>query len=411
VRCGQCGRSMGLSYGGRRRGRVYQYRCSQARQQRGGSDCQIIGGKRVDQSVVEVFLEATQSCAGDAARLANEEARRESEALRLYWAHQIEKAQYEAQRAQRHYLAVEPENRTVARELERRWEAALRELEQVQSKAEQTMNEPELLSAEELANVHLLGMELRDVWAADTTTNRDRKRLLRCLIEEVQLRTEQDHYAVRIVWKGGATTEREVVRGPAGWARRTPEDTIELVRKLATQFDDVQIALILNKQGRRSGRGIAFTTQAVTSLRGKNHIAKCPSNLVTDPHHGPFSAEQAAHELGVSMGTVHHWLRDGVLAGEQLTPGAPWRIVLTDAVRSRLSGRDAPEGWVGVSEAARRLGVSTSQVSYWVKSGKLAAQRVTVGKRSCWRIDIESATCGQQAALFDQLTNTQSEET
>jgi DNA invertase Pin-like site-specific DNA recombinase len=410
VRCGQCGRSMGLSYGGRRRGRVYQYRCSQARQQRGGSDCQVIGGKRIDQSVVDVFLEATQPCAADAARLANDEARRESEALRLYWAHQIEKTQYEAQRAQRHYLAVEPENRTVARELERRWEAALRELEQVQTKAEQAMNEPELLSAQELANIHLLGMELREVWAADATTNRDRKRLLRSLIEEVQLRTEQDHHAVRIVWKGGATTERQVVRGPAGWARRTPEDTIELVRKLAVQFDDVQIALILNKQGRHSGRGIAFTTQAVISLRGKHRIPKCPSNLVTDPRHGPFSAEQAAHELGVSMGTVHRWLRDGVLAGEQLTPGAPWRIVLTAEVRARLSGGDAPAGWVGVTEAARRLGVSTSQVAYWVKSEKLAAQRVTVGKRSCWRIDVESATCGKQAALFDQMTNAQSKE-
>ena len=408
VRCAQCGRAMRLSYGGRRRGRVYQYRCSQARQQRGGSDCQIIGGKRIDESVVAVFLEATQPCAADAARLANEEARRESEALRLYWAHQIEKANYDAQRAQRHYLAVEPENRTVARELERRWEVALRELEQVQSKAERAMNEPELLSAQELANVHLLGMELREVWAAGTTANRDRKRLLRSLIEEVQLRTEQDHHAVRIVWKGGATTERQVVRGPAGWARRTPEDTIELVRKLAVQFDDVQIALILNKQGRRSGRDIAFTAQAVTSLRGKNRIAKCPSKLVTDPRDGPFNAEQAAYELGVTMGTVHRWLRDGVLAGEQLTPGAPWRIVLTDAVRARLSGGDAPEDWVGVTEAARRLGVSTSQVSYWVKSGKLTAQRVTVGNRSCWRIDVESATCGKQAALFDPMTNARS---
>ena len=227
----------------------------------------------------------------------------------LYWAHQVEKANYDAQRAQRHYLAVEPENRTVARELERRWEAALRELEQVQSKAERAMNEPELLSAQDLANVHLLGMELREVWAAGTTRNRDRKRLLRALIEEVQLRTEQDHHAVRIVWKGGATTERQVVRGPAGWARRTPEDTIELVRKLAAQFDDVQIALILNKQGRRSGRDIAFTAQAVTSLRGKNRIAKCPPKLVTDPRCGPFNAEQAASELGVTMGTVHRWLR------------------------------------------------------------------------------------------------------
>lgn len=405
VLCGHCGRRMGLSYGGHRRGRVYQYRCSRARAQHGGVDCQVIGGKRIDQTVAGVFLEATAPCAAEAARLANEEARREGEALRLYWAHQIEKAHYEAQRAERQYLAVEPENRVVARELERRWEAVLGELERVRGQAEQALNEPELLSAEELHNIHLLGVELREVWEADTTTHRDRKRLLRCLIEEVQLRTEELHYAVRIVWKGGATTEREVVRGPAGWAHRTPEDTVELVRKLAEEFDDAQIARILNKQGRRSGRGIPFTIPAVTSLRGKNRIAKCAKKVVTDPRHGPFNAEEAARELGVTMSTVHRWLRDGVLAGEQLTAGAPWRIVLTEAVRERLAGSEAPKGWVGLTEAARRLGVSKSQVAYWVKSGKLPAVRVTVGKRRCWRIDVDSATCAKQGGLFDQMRN------
>jgi len=401
VRCGHCGRRMGLSYGGASRARVYQYRCSQARAQQGGPDCQVVGGKRVDQAVVEVFLEATTPSTAEAARLANEEASRESEALRLYWAHQIERAQYEAQRAERQYLAVEPENRIVGRELERRWEQALKELERVRVEAEQVVEDPRLLSANDLENVHLLGQELRTVWDAETTTNRDRKRLLRCLIEEVQLRTEEDHYTVRIVWKGGATTERELVRGPAGWARRTPEDTVELVRQLATEFDDAQIARILNKQGRRSGRGIAFTQSAITSLRGKNQIPKCAKTVVTDPRQGPFNAEQAARELGVTMGTVHRWLRDGVLAGEQLTAGAPWRIVLTDETRERLAGAQAPEDWVGVTEAARRLGVSTSQVTYWVRSGKLAAVRVTVGKRKCWRIDIKSATCGQQHELFE----------
>ncbi len=366
--------------------------------------------ERVEWAVVEVFLAATGPCAEEAARLANEQAREESEALRLYWAHQIEKARYAAQRAERQYLAVEPENRVVARELERRWEAALQELGRVERESEQADDHPALLSAEELEHVHLLGVELREVWGAETTEHRDRKRLLRTLIEEVQLRTEEEHYAVRIVWKGGATTEREVVRGPAGWAHRTPEDTVELVRKLAPEFDDAQIARILNKQGRRSGRGIAFTTAAVTSLRGKNRIPKCKQPLVSDPRHGPFNAEEAARELGVTMSTVHRWLRDGILAGEQLTPGAPWRIVLREEVRARLNGGEAPQAWVGLTEAARRLGVSKSQVAYWVKSGKLAAVRVTVGKRLCWRIDVDSATCGKQVDILDQMINAPFEE-
>jgi hypothetical protein len=205
---------------------------ARVRTQHGGPDCQIIGGKHTDQAVVEASLEASGPCAPEAARLANEQAREQGEALRLYWPHQIEKARYAAQRAERQYLAVEPENGVVARELERRWEAALQELGRVQRQSEQVDDHLALLSAEELEHVHLLGQELREVWDAETTEHRDRKRLLRTLIEEVRLGTEQEHYAVRIVWKGGATTEREVVRGPAGWAHRTPEDTVDLVRKV-----------------------------------------------------------------------------------------------------------------------------------------------------------------------------------
>ena len=411
VRCGHCGRKMYMSYGGQRRHRVHQYRCSRARAQHGGADCQLLGGKRIDQTVVEVFLEATQPCAQAAARQANEEAHRQGEALRLYWAHQIEKARYEAQRAERQYMAVEPENRVVARALERRWNLQLQALEQVEREAEQALQAPTLLSDEELEKIHLLGADLHALWEAPTTTHRDRKRLLRCLIEEVQLRTEEAHHALRIVWKGGAVTEREVVRGKPGSARRTSEDTVELVRELARELDDAQIARVLNKQGRRSGLGNPFTQQSVASLRGKHSIPKCPAVRAKDPFEGPFTAEQAARELGVDMSTVHRWLREGVLAGEQLTPGAPWRIVLSAEVRQRLAGGDAPADWVGLSEAARRLGLSKSHVAYLVKTGKLTAVQTTVGSRRCWRIDVISATCGIQPSLFDQMTNLHCEET
>jgi len=110
-----------------------------------------------------------------------------------------------------------------------------------------------LLTEEELEKIRLLGADLSALWEASTTTNRDRKRLLRCLIEEVQLRTEEGRYAIRIIWKGGALSERELTRGKPGWAQRTAEDTVELVRTLAREFDDAQIARVLNKQGRRSG--------------------------------------------------------------------------------------------------------------------------------------------------------------
>jgi hypothetical protein len=173
----------------------------------------------------------------------------------------------------------------------------------VRREAEQALQAPTLLSDEERRKIRVLGADLSAIWEAPTTTNRDRKRLLRCLIEEVQLRVEQTRHAVRIVWKGGGVTEREVVRGKPGWAQRTQEDTIALVRELAREFDDAQSARILNKQGRRSGLGNPFTQPSVTSLRGKHGIAKCPHKIAQDPIEGPFTADEAARELGVTMST------------------------------------------------------------------------------------------------------------
>jgi excisionase family DNA binding protein len=266
----------------------------------------------------------------------------------------------------------------------------------------------------ELARAQELGRNLEAVWDAPTTTIRDRKRLLRALIDEVQVRSEEQRHRVRIVWKGGAVTEREVARFRKGDGQprphRTAEEIVELVRKLARDFDDAQIARILHRQGHRSGLGLAFTKSSVLSLRHKNDIPACPKKTSREGRDGPFTADEAARELGVSMHTVHRWLREGVLAGEQAAPFAPWRILLTEDVRRRLAGGDAPEGWVSLAEAARRLGIGKSLVAHWVKQGRLKAVRTTVGNRQCWRIEAPSTNCGNQAGLFDRMGNATTKE-
>ncbi len=408
VRCGKCGRGMYVGYGGHRSEKAHrtiQYRCMQVRQQAGGTDCQTIGGKRIDAAVVKAFLEASEPAGVEAAIRAQEQMEEQREALQRSWKLQVEKAEYEAQRAERQFHTVEPENRLVGRELEKRWNEKLRELEAVRQKAQAAEEKTLPLSEQEMARAQRLGSDLETVWHAQSTTNRDRKRLLRCLIEEVQLTTEEKRYLVRIVWKGQAATDLEVVRHPVGTGHKTSEDNIELVRQLAKEFDDAQIARILNKQGRRTGMGNPFTKHNVLSMRGRHKIPKCPRKPVRDPREGPFTADEAAAELGVTMGTIHRWLRDGILAGEQATLGAPWKIILTEQVRRRLSGGEAPEGWVGLSQAARRLGLSKSHVAYLVKAGKLEAMHTMVRNRRCWRINVESATCGRQKELFEQKTN------
>jgi excisionase family DNA binding protein len=308
----------------------------------------------------------------------------------------------------------DPENRTVARELERRWNERLLELETLRHQAARVSQGRRPLTEIELARAQDLGRNLEAVWHASTTAVRDQKRLLRALIDEVQVRSEEQRHLVRIVWKGGAVTDREVVRFRQhdGQARphRTAEEIVELVRKLARDFDDAQIARILHRQGLRSGLGRAFTKSSVSSLRHKSDIPVCPKKEAREGRDGPFTADEAARELGVSMHTVHRWLREGVLAGEQAAPYAPWRILLPEDVRRRLVGGAVPEGWVGLDEAARRLGIGKSLVAHWVKQGKLKAVRTIVGKRQCWRIEVPSTDCGNQPELFDQMGNGITEE-
>ena len=403
VRCGHCGRRMMVGYGGLKAARTLQYRCPRILvTTEPGPECQLLGGKRIESAVVAVFLEVLQPAGMEAAALANETLEQEIAGAEDAWRLQIEKAEFEAQRAERQYLMVEPENRTVARALERRWNERLTELEEVRTKAGAAREHRRPLTAQELVRANSLGKDVESIWNAPTTEIRDKKRLLRTLIEEVQLRTEETRYLVRIVWKGGAVTDREVARLARG-QQPTSEDTIELVQKLATQFDDTQIARILHRQGRRSGSGLPFTKSRVSSLRQRHQIPICPKTITRDERAGPFTADEAARELGVNASTIHRWLRDGVLPGSQMAPAAPWQITLTDELRHRLAGGPAPGTWVGLTEAARRLGVSKSLAAYWVKQGKLTAMRTTVGKRECWKIDVSSADCGRQPEFPDQM--------
>ena len=407
VVCGTCSRRMLVNFGGSSsgaKGRTPQYRCSAPRALVGGRDCQVAGSQRIDALVSEAFLDATRPASVEVAAKAEQLALAEQTATTRVWQLQVEKAAYEAQRAERQFMAVEPENRLVARSLEAEWNRRLEALDEVRRRAAAACEERAPIDAQELAQLRRLALDLEAVWRAPTTQDRDRKRLLRCLIEEVQLRSEEKRFLVRIVWKGGATTEREVVR-----LRRhdpkfaTSEDIVDLVRRLAPEFDDVQIARILNKQGRRTGCDNPFTKVRVTSLRGRHKIPHPRNYPPRDPREGPFTADEAADELGVNASTIQRWLSGGVLAGKQATPGAPWRIPLTEDIRRRLKGGDAPAGWVGLTEAARRLGLGKSHVAYLVKTGKIEAVRATVGKRTCWRINVSSATCGRQPELFDQM--------
>jgi hypothetical protein len=235
-----------------------------------------------------------------------------------------------------------------------------------------------------------LARDLPRLWKSDTTTDRDRKELLRTLIGDVvvTVHAEQRRAAVQICWEGGARTELSVrlnARGPE--RHRLDDDTVELIRRLAQHHPDRQIAQILSRQGHRTGTGLPFTETRVKAARQRAGIpAAPPPDLASEP----ATIDRAATEHGVSTFTVRRWLKDGLLPGEQTTPGAPWRIRLSDDIRARFVP-DVPDGYLSLAEAATALGCARQTVLHKVQHGELHAIHVTQGRRKGLRIDVPDA--------------------
>ena len=387
--CGVCGRRLRVYYQGKNATPGYYCQGSSIVNGR-GRRCLRVGGGRIDQAVAEAFLEAVTPAGIEAALLAEEQLQAAHDAAMRQWQLQVERAHYEAERAEARYRAVEPENRLVARTLEAQWEQRLADL--ASAEAELTRREaehPVRLTKEQRRKIHALGADLRRVWDAPTTTDRDRKELLRTLLEEVCIRiqAEPPQADLTLRWRGGALTDLEVnLRRYRIAPIRTEEGTIELIRRLAVHYPDATIAGILNRQGRKTARGERFTANRVGNLRRYRQIPR--HQPTEDPQEGELVTVQGAADiLGVAPSTVHRWLADGFIAGEQITPGAPWRIRMTDELRNRFV-EEAPDGYVPMLEATRRLGVSRQTVLQRVTRGELKAVHVRCGRRKGLRIKV-----------------------
>jgi DNA invertase Pin-like site-specific DNA recombinase len=388
--CGACGRKLAVFYRGPAKS-VPNYYCQGAGELVDGRGTRHmnVGGLAIDAAVAEAFLAALQPAALEACLTAAQQLEDGHDAAVAQWRRQVEQARYAATKAERRYRAVDPENRLVARGLEADWEQALREL--ADAEAELTRREtarPTALTPAERAAIMALGDDLGGVWDAPTTTDKEHKQLLRTLLEEVNITVHRDRAEGRadliVRWKGGAISELSVPIKRKPPAIRTQEDTIDLLRRLVVHYPDAKIAGILNRQGRRTARGLSFTASRVQSLRHHWGIpCHQPSN---QPQEGALlTVADAAKELQVAPSTLHRWLGDGFVAGEQLTPGAPWRIRLTDNIRA-LFVDDAPAGWLAMLEATLAYGVSRQTLLQRVKRGELRAVHVHTGRRKGLRI-------------------------
>jgi hypothetical protein len=398
--CGSCGRKLAVFYRGPAK-TTQNYYCQGADNivDGRGSRHMNTGGQAIDAAVAAAFLAALQPAALDACLQAARQLQDDHDAVLDQHRRQAEQAKYNASRAERRYRAVDPDNRLVARGLEAEWNTALQQLADAEAELARRENaRPKALTDGERAAVLALGDDLGPVWNAPSTTDRDRKQLLRTLLEEVNMtvrRGDADPHADLILrWKGGAVTELTVPLRRPQPKIRTDEDTVGLIRRLADHYPDAVIAGILNRQHRTTARGMSFTATRVQSLRWHWKIP-CyqPAASDQEPEGELLNVSQAARELGIAPSTLLRWLNDGFVAGEQVTPGAPWRIRLTSELRGMLAD-DAPEGWLALHHASRALGVSRQAVLQKVKRGDLNAVLTRTGRRKGLRIEIPAPRDG-----------------
>ena len=397
--CGNCGRRLRTRYHGNHSTPGYYCRPGNFVDGSVTNCLNLVGGVQINKAVADAFLTALTPAGLNAAIVAAQKLEDNHDAALAQWRLEVEQKSYVAERAERRYRAVEPENRLVARGLEAELEQSLRELEKAQAElSRRERQQPRSLTSHERQRVQSMGTDLKRVWCSPTTTDRDKKELLRTLVEEVIVVVKRTEFRAQLTmrWHGGAITELDV---PLPWSRPSPpctdEDTIDLIRRLAELYQDETIAGILNHQGRKTARGKRFTANHVGHLRRYRKIPsfKPPS---VQPAGEPVTIAEAAKILDVTPSSIRRWLADGFIAGEQITLGAPWRIRITEELRARFV-EDVPEGYVPMLEATKILGVSRQTVMQRVKRGEISAVHVRHGKRKGLRIKALT----NQPSLFD----------
>jgi excisionase family DNA binding protein len=334
VLCGSCGRAMQILYSSIGKA---MYDCSHARSDHANTPgCRSITAAIVDAAVAQRMLAVVTPTEIAVALAAADEVvdrrARSTRALEL----RLERARYDAARAERAFHHCEPENRLVARSLEHRWEDMLKGLTEAEAALAAAQATATPLPAR--ADLEALAADLPRLWHASTTSSRDRKRLLRTVVADVTLISapSQDEVRVGIRWRSGATDEVLVGRpAPASVTRRTATGAIEFVTRHRDMHDRA-LAIALNDAGFKTGTGQAFDVVAVRWLRFAYRILS-PSQPALAP--GELTITDVAARLGITQSAVYYWVAEGQLEARRDPRGrwcVPFSTDVEEACRQRV---------------------------------------------------------------------------
>ena len=344
LRCGHCGRKLHVSYSGK----LGRYSCYGARMNHGTARCISISGLSIDAAVSTEVLRILKPLGFDAAVKAIEAQTSETSAAQRQLELSLQQARYEAAHARRQYDAVDPANRLVAGELERRWNEALQAVHRIEGEiAAIVASKPPPLGERERQQLMQLGADLELAWSHPAATAATRKRILRTALNEIVVRKEGEIIGMVLHWQGGDHTALQVklrlnAAGRHHWP--PPGDTIALVRELARLMPDRQIARLLNRSGKPTGYGNGWTEQRVRGFRKQHNIAVYRDGEWAE--RGEITLDAAAQTIGVHKMTALRMIRRGDLNGRQVCKGAPWVIKAEDVAafgaRKRSSGSITP---------------------------------------------------------------------
>src|SRR6266567_2022080 len=309
--CGRCGNRMTVGYHDVKKGqRLYpEYRCQKEHVEEGDDKCcQRLLGAGLDTVIADLLLAQLTPLALETSLQIHEELHAQVQEASRLRAQQVERARYAAELAQRRFLRVDPENRLVADVLEADWNARLRELAQVQEEVQhQNEAEQRKLSALEQQAIADLVEDFPRVWNDPRTSDRDRKRMVRLLLEDVTVLSDNEVITAHVRFKGGAI---ETITIAVSHGRRHPRHLIGLIDQLLEDSTDAGVAEHLNQQGWRTFAGKPFDARQVLSLR-RDHQLKDHGTRLRE--RGLLPADEAAKAYGVCRQTIMAWGRAGVL--------------------------------------------------------------------------------------------------
>jgi len=334
LRCGRCGRKLYVYYSGKR-GTAVRYIC-RGDYESGGSYCLAFGGRTVDKEFSKELLRILSSYGFEASLEAVKQASLEEEEKLQVIGSKIQHLEYECLRAFEQYNEVDPRNRMVAGELERRWNEKLEELEQTKKELADIAKDKPPLTEEQKQDILALGDRFSEVWESCHCPNSLRKTIIRTVITEVIVTLDESEAMLTFVihWKGGCHTEFEMPKPPSGIGQKTDEEDLEIIRKMAPCYGDADIARVLNKLGRRTATGKRWTELRVRTIRGKYDIA---GHILTPRNPEILTLGEAAKYLNVSRTTIKRLVREGVAENSQVVPWAPWEIKKSDLDSEKIT--------------------------------------------------------------------------